>query len=63
MKVIDLIIALQNCDPNKEVFFDVTKEGMDMWKMCGVNFCDEVGTGDMDIILLSRNGVSDENEN
>lgn len=43
MTVLDLIIKLQQFDPNKKVYIDVTQEGSTMFKYGEPHFVEEVG--------------------
>lgn len=54
MKVIDLIIKLQQCDQNLPVCLDVTKEGSPIFKIVSIDSCEEIETStDYKCVMLS----------
>lgn len=55
MTVIDLIIALQNVNPNLEVVKDMSKDGSEFWKLEFIEGAEEIelATGDKVVILHS----------
>lgn len=61
MKVIDLIIKLQQMPPNKEVMLDHTTEGATMFKFVEVNEVSECRTATGEDIVLVSPFVYEEN--
>lgn len=61
MKVIDVIIALQQIDPNMDVMIDSTTENMEMFHLMSLVSISEVGIPDeitgknKNVILFSHN--------
>lgn len=62
MKVIDLIIALQDLPPNMEVMLDHTTEESTMFKFVELNHVDEVltSTNEKIVILSPYQYIEDE---
>jgi hypothetical protein len=61
MKVIDLIIKLQDLPPNMDVMIDQTVEGSTMFKFCEINSADELETAAGEkMVVLSPSVWEDE---
>lgn len=52
MKVIDLIIKLQQLNPNRTVMFDATKENADMFKLVSIDEAEEIETSEGEQYVL-----------
>jgi len=59
MKVIDLIIALQQQDPNLDVVKDMTKEPSDVWKLAFIHGVEEVNTPEGEKYVMLHGGNID----
>lgn len=64
MKVIDLIIKLQQLPLDMKVMIDASNENTDMWKFKALAEADEVETptGDKFVALFSESSITDEQE-
>ena len=57
MTVIDLIIALQNVDPNLEVVKDMTKNGSEFWRLEYVEGVEEIELSTGGKVIMLHKGL------
>jgi len=67
MKVIDLIIKLQDLDPNMQVLVDVTKDDSNMFRLVELAEAEEVGIegnkGETEQVFLLMPGFPEKPQN
>jgi len=63
MKVIELITALQEMDPNQEVMFDATKDDAEMFKFVSIDDVAEIQTSEGEHFVMLSCGVEHPEQN